>query len=48
MKYENLSRLLTMIETDTSTMGMFEAMITRGNNNVISFQLIGLLRGDRA
>ena len=34
MKYENLSRLLTIIETDTSHMGMFEADITKNNNNV--------------
>lgn len=34
MKYENLSRLLTIIETDTSTMGMFEADIKRSHNNV--------------
>jgi len=35
MKYENLSRLLTIIETDTSTMGMFEADIKKSNNNVL-------------
>jgi len=39
MKYENLSRLLTMIETETSTMGMFEAIITRGNNNSLTAQV---------
>lgn len=36
MKYENLSRLLTMVETDTNTMGMFEADIKRTNNNTLS------------
>jgi len=39
MKYENLSRLLNMIETETSTMGMFEAIITRGNNNSLTAQV---------
>ncbi len=39
MKYENLSRLLTIIETDTSHMGMFEADITKNNNNVKDFFL---------
>jgi len=36
MKYENLSRLLTIIETDTTTMGMFEADITKNNNNTLT------------
>jgi len=36
MKYENLSRLLTIIETDTSHMGMFEADITKNNNNTLT------------
>jgi hypothetical protein len=42
MKYENLSRLLTLVETDTTSMGMFEAEIKKANNgmtaNVIQTQ----------
>jgi hypothetical protein len=34
MKYENLSRLLTLVETDTTTMGMFEADIKKTNNGL--------------
>jgi len=45
MKYENLSRLLTIIETDTSTMGMFEADIKKSNNNVLIANILQKQKG---
>ncbi len=35
MKYENLSRLLTLIETDTTSMGMFEADVKFAGNVIL-------------
>jgi len=45
MKYENLSRLLTLVETDTSTMGMFEAEIKKTNQNTLHPTIIQKQKG---
>jgi len=45
MKYENLSRLLTLIETDTTNMGMFEVDIKIGNNNKLEANVLQRQKG---
>jgi len=45
MKYENLSRLLTLVETDTSTMGMFEAEIKKTPQNTLLPTIIQRQKG---
>jgi len=45
MKYENLSRLLNLIETDSSHMGMFEADIVKGANGSLTGTVLQSQKG---